>query len=305
LEALAEDASGAFETNRANSLQVIDDGEGFTVCLNGAPLFGGRLEEARLSSETAVGLATRAEQLRTFVRDMEAHPRELRIPSELTLPLPRVRQSATLRIDESFRDASGGLDGHALSGRTGQWRRDLGRGRFELRKEGGVRVVGDPRSPNPGRTAYTVPWDYPNMADLSVRITPPGQRRGEHEDGRAGVIFMQDPENYVIVSTWLSDGYDGTSISSFFHLRGFEELYDAVWSNVGRLVHWGREYELRVDFDGLAFSASVDGETVLYRSLTDVCPETQRLSIRRVGIVANWEWGNDTGSVFHRFQARS
>ena len=57
--------------------------------------------------------------------------------------------------------------------------------------------------------------------------------------------------------------------------------------------------------DGLGFSASVDGDTVLYRSLTDVYPGAQRLTIRRVGIVANWEWGSDTGSVFHRFVARS
>ena len=70
-------------------------------------------------------------------------------------------------------------------------------------------------------------------------------------------------------------------------------------------MEWGRPYELRVAFDGLGFSASVDGETVLYRSLTDVCPRTRRLEIRRVGIVANWEWGDDTGSVFHRFTARS
>jgi hypothetical protein len=210
-----------------------------------------------------------------------------------------------LRIDESFPASNGDLDGHPLSDGTGRWRRDLGRGRFELAKGGGVRVVASPASPNPGRTAYTVPWHYPDLADLAVRVAPPGQRRGEGAEGRAGVIFMQDEDNYVIVSTWLSDTYDGTSISSFFHLRGFEELYDAVWSNVGRLVCWGREYELRVDFDGLNFSAGVDGETVLYRSLTDVCPRARRLSIRRVGLVANWEWGNDTGSIFRRFQVRS
>ena len=43
--------------------------------------------------------------------------------------------------------------------------------------------------------------------------------------------------------------------------------------------------------------ALVDGETVLYRALTDIHPHATRLDIRRVGVVANWEWGEDTGSI--------
>jgi hypothetical protein len=43
---------------------------------------------------------------------------------------------------------------------------------------------------------------------------------------------------------------------------------------------------------------------VLYRALTDVYPDCQPLAIHRVGLVANWEWGNDSGSLFERFIAR-
>jgi hypothetical protein len=119
------------------------------------------------------------------------------------------------------------------------------------------------------------------------------------------VVFWQDDDNAVIVSTWLDDHYDGTSMSSFFRLGGYEDLYDAIWTNLGRRISWGRPYRLRVAFDGMIYAAYVDDELVLYRSLTDVHPAQGSLRINRVGLVANWEWGTDTGSVFHRFRARA
>ena len=45
--------------------------------------------------------------------------------------------------------------------------------------------------------------------------------------------------------------------------------------------------------------------TVLYRALTDVYLWASALSINRLGIVANWEWGNDTGSGFSNFIGRT
>jgi hypothetical protein len=54
----------------------------------------------------------------------------------------------------------------------------------------------------------------------------------------------------------------------------------------------------------MQYLAKIDGHPVLYRQLTDVYPVCTRLSVNRVGIVANWEWGNDTGSVFRDFVAR-
>ena len=47
----------------------------------------------------------------------------------------------------------------------------------------------------------------------------------------------------------------------------------------------------------------VNQQTVLYRALTDVDPWVDALNINRLGIVANWEWGNDTGSGFGNFIA--
>ena len=137
-----------------------------------------------------------------------------------------------------------------------------------------------------------------------MEITPPGTKRGEWEFGRGGLVFWQDDDNQLIVNTWLDDFYDGTSISSFFHLRGFEEIYDAVWTNVGRRVQWGVPYRLRVAFDGNHYIIYVNGEPVLGRSITDVYPQFDRLAIRRVGLAANWEWGNDTGSLSKQFVAR-
>ena len=57
-------------------------------------------------------------------------------------------------------------------------------------------------------------------------------------------------------------------------------------------------------FDGLHYRAYVDGEAVLYRAMTDIYPNFQPLRIQQVGLAANWEWGNDTGSRFTRFEAK-
>ena len=146
--------------------------------------------------------------------------------------------------------------------------------------------------------------DDPAFADVEVEIVPPGTRQGEGERGRGGIVVWQDARNYFIVNTWLDDVYDGTSISSFFFLDGREDLYRAVWTNAGRRVTWGVPYRLRVATDGVRYLVYVDDEPVLYRALHDVYPSFTRLSIRKVGVAANWEWGDDTGSRFRRFSAK-
>jgi hypothetical protein len=97
------------------------------------------------------------------------------------------------------------------------------------------------------------------------------------------------------------EDWPAMSIAAFFQIAGFEELFDAVWSNVGSRMHWGEPHDFRVIFDGKKFAAYVNDEPVLYRALSDVYPEYRQLLIRKVGIVANWEWGTDTGSIFENF----
>ena len=59
-----------------------------------------------------------------------------------------------------------------------------------------------------------------------------------------------------------------------------------------------------VAFDGQQFLAWINDQPVLYRQITDIDPSAERLTIRRVGIATNWEWGDDTGTRFTRFVAR-
>src|SRR5690606_8205248 len=92
---------------------------------------------------------------------------------------------------------------------------------------------------------------------------------------------------------------------SFYCLGGFEDIYDAVWTNVGRRIQWGTPYRLRVSCDGDRLTAYLDDRAVLHRALSDVHRRVTNLRIQRVGVVANWEWGNDTGSIFKAFVARS
>jgi hypothetical protein len=155
------------------------------------------------------------------------------------------------------------------------------------------------------RNAYTVAWPDPTLADVAITAIAPGTDRDQGQRGRAGVGFWQDEDTCLIVNSWVDDDYGGASVSSFLRLGGYEEMFDAVWTNVGDRIAWGRPYELRVAFDGQAFWAVVDGEPVLYRAITDVYPTAPRLAIARIGIVSNWEFGDDTGSRFTRVVARA
>ncbi len=288
-----------------NMLQILDDGKTISTSLNGKSAFDTQFRDERLGSATGTGVFIPAPGANFRIHSFEAHPRTIPIPAEIRVGGPGLPTGEHIRITDEFNGPEGDLAGHhtGLGGKV--WRRELGSGRIELTGAGAARVKANAMAPNPNRTAYTIDWDHPKLADVQVEITPPGQQRYQQESGRGGLIFWQDPENYLIVSTWLDDYYDGTSISSFFHLGGFEELYDAVWTNVGRRVTWGTPYRMRVTFDGLLYTAIIDDEPVLQRALTDVYPEYSRLAINKIGIVANWEWGNDSGSAFRKFIARS
>ncbi len=118
------------------------------------------------------------------------------------------------------------------------------------------------------------------------------------------MIFREDDDNFVIVNLWFNDRPDGAaSVSSFFRTGGREEVYDAVWVNVGDRVQWDRPVDVRAAFDGERYHVAVDGEPVLWRSLRDVYPDARELRVREVGLVANWEWGLDAGSRILRFVA--
>ncbi|MDQ3931948.1 MAG: nucleotide-binding protein, partial [Actinomycetota bacterium] len=113
-------------------------------------------------------------------------------------------------------------------------------------------------------------------------------------------------DNYLIVNTWLDDlpRHDGSAVSAFLMAHGREDMHDAMWSNVGRAVTWGERYRLRVACDGERFLVWLNDEPILYRAFADIRPDALRLALRAVGLAVNWEWGDDTGSVFHRFVAR-
>ena len=172
---------------------------------------------------------------------------------------------------------------------------------FTLPGDGGVTVVATPDQPAANRTAYGIDWPDPEFADLSVLILPAGTQRGQRHTPRGGLIFWQDEKNYFIVNNWLDDSYGGGSISSFFYFRGFEDIYDAVWTNVNDRLFFGRPNRLRVVCDGRQFRAYLDGSLVLYRAFRDIYPKFDRLRINKVGLIANWEWGRDTGSRFLSF----
>jgi hypothetical protein len=287
-----------------NTLQLSDDGERIEVHLNGQRLLGGAFEEDPEPRATGVGLWLAGQTGRSRVRRFEAHPRSIAVPAELNPgPFWLPPQAADAVVDD-FEGPPGDLEGRDTSLGRRSWRRIVGQGVIEMTEGPGARVRATRETPNPGRTAYAIDWDDADYAEVQVDITPPGDRKGDGELGRGGLIFYQDPANYVILNNWNDDRFDGSSISSFFVLGGEEDIYDAIWTNVGQRIRRGEKHRLRAAFDGVHYMVFLNDEPVLYRALTDVYPERDALQIRAVGIVANWEFGDDTGSHFHHFVAR-
>ena len=58
-----------------------------------------------------------------------------------------------------------------------------------------------------------------------------------------------------------------------------------------------------VRFDGDRYLVALDGRTVLERAVSDVYPGRPPLAVSGVGILANWEWGDDSGSLVRYFRA--
>jgi hypothetical protein len=296
-------------SNSTTYLQILDDGQELRIYLNGK-LVGDRpaqpetnylVTDDRLATATGVGIIIFEQNSDLYLQNFEAHPRTVTLPT-LDLGLPWWREGIDIVIQDDFQLGQGDLAGKTTQLGDRVWQKTIGKGVFKI--QSGIALIdASVEHPNPGRTAYTVAWDNP-IADVSVTILSPGKERGQGEKGRAGLIFWQDRDNYIIVNTWLDDFYAGESISCFFRLDGFEEIYDAVWSNIGQAIAFGQPYTLRVVFDGNNYTVQVNNQTVLYRALTDVYPWASPLKINRLGIVANWEWGDDTGSGFSDFMVR-
>ncbi|MCB1184614.1 nucleotide-binding protein, partial [bacterium] len=234
---------------------------------------------------------------------LETLPRRVALPPALHGAEPwRPGPTRTVFADP-LRGAPGDLDGRDLPGGGATWRRTFGRGALDVGPDG-ARWRASVAAPLPGRTLYTIAWDDPDFAELEVTLTPPGTSRGQSEHGTAGFCLWQDDGHHLLVNTWLDDCYGGASLSSFPTIGGFEDLYDAIWTNVGDRIAWGRPLRLRLACDGLRYLVHIDDEPVLYRSLADIYPGCRPLRIRRVGLLGNWEWGADTGTAFADFAAR-
>jgi hypothetical protein len=193
-----------------------------------------------------------------------------------------------------------------LSNVTGElsnpWTKVVGDGRF-VGATKGVTVHASRRRPNPGRTVYARPWHHSHHIDASVDVISPGSRVGVGHRTRGGLCIWQDNDNYIVVNLFRDDNEGGGSVSCFARCGGREGFYDAVWSRVGDRISPGGRNRLRVVSDGLHVTAYLDGSAVLYRSIRDMYPDATPLAIRAIGLCANWEWGNDTGSSFVRFSA--
>jgi hypothetical protein len=300
---LAFDERIRLRTDRAQSLQVLDEGHRVSVFVDGALLFGQRFGDQRLTHAAGVGIASHAANGARFLR-FEAHPRECRLPAALDQGAPWWRRGTQEVVTDRFDGPARDLEGKTTTTGGKVWRRIFGTGSIDVTGQDSAKFRATPDEPSPGRLIYAIDWDNPEFADLEIQITPPGTGPNQRQHGLCGFVLWQDPKNYVMLNIWRHESYGGASISTFFQLDGFEDLYDAIWANIGNRFLWGRQHSLRMTFDGMRYMAFVDEEPVMYRALTDVYPDARQLKIRRVGLLGNWEWGTDTGSVLHNFKAR-
>ncbi|WP_343225702.1 DNA-binding protein [Oricola nitratireducens] len=303
---VASDARHRLGANAEHSLQILDSHGQIGCYLNGDHLFDAWIEDDHLEGATGVGLWLGGNPVAAGLRmrEFEAHPRAVPIPEAIRFDPPWSRFGGQTVYEDDFAGAQENLAEHVPQGGSVSWERTLGIGSVELDGHSGAKVQATVEEPFPNRAFYTLPWSDPDFADLEVAVTPPGTCRGQQHRCRVGLAFWQDKDNYLSISTWLDDIYGGASMSVFTKRWGFEELYDAVWTNVADKIVWGKEFRLRVAFDGDHFNIYIDDEPIMQRALTDLYPDDPPLRITRVGIAINWEWGTDTGSTINRFTAR-
>jgi hypothetical protein len=292
-------SSGGLSIDQQHTIQIQDDGQTIRIARDGRSLDALTIDDPTGSDAPEIGLTGLTGGI--GVEAFEVHPRRIPWPSAIKIDLPTVARGEEVVIHEDFQyhrdDLAGGI-----------WHRLVGRGAIRV-TGAGAEMVASAENPAPGRLLYGVDWSDPGFADLTTVIVPPILKPGSGANSRAGVVFWQDADNYVVVNLWLNGGDTSMpevygSVSCFFYLNGFEDVYDAVWTNVGDALRHGRPVELRVACDGTRFMAWLDGRPMLYRALTDVYRDAPPLRIDRVGLGVNWEWGVDTGSRFTSFTAR-
>lgn len=297
---LADDPTIKLTEGEAHTLSVLDDGTTVAVHVDGR-LVGDRWWKVGDRPDPPSGAVAVLVNGDVTLRNVEAHPREIPMAEALDCGSPWAPDPSVPHFEERFDAEAEDLHGSSTPSGGREWTRDVGIGRIDL-SGAEARVRADRANPNPDRTIFTVDWDHPDYADLELDMTMPGTARGEGHDGRCGVLFWQDPENYLVVNLFRDDAFDGASVSTFYHLDGHEDMYDAVWTLV-RGVEFGQRCQVGAIFDGSRFESTVNGEPALTRALTDVYPNTPDLTINRVGIIVNREWGDDTGTLLHRFTA--
>lgn len=279
-------------------LQVCDDGEAVVATLGDRQLFGGAVPERVHRDATGVGLLLAGG---ARASEFEVHPQQVEVPPVLRQGRRHIQLGRRLVLDERFRLPVDDLDGQAAG--AFRWHRLMGSGRLGIPEPGVARFAASVEQPVPDRTCYVVDWSDPDHCDIEMEAATQAGEEGHRL--RIGLVIWQDPANYVTMNAYLDHAYPAASASTFFVFRGFEDIYDAVWSNLGDKIAWGRQFSLRMVSDGAGYLVLVNGEPVLHRAFSDVHPSTERLALRKIGVVANWEWGHDTGSAITRVVARS
>jgi hypothetical protein len=163
----------------SNALQVCDDGENISLYLNGELVYATRFFDERLREGMGVGFRVSGNVGTTLLHSFEAHPRRISLPATFDLGTPWFVKGNRVCIEDKFTGLSGELDKHVTDRGAKPWRRELGRGVIELTGKGSARVCASVENPCPGRTAYTIPWDSDDFADVEVTVTPPGKFKGQ------------------------------------------------------------------------------------------------------------------------------
>jgi hypothetical protein len=286
-----------YQPDTLNTVQILDHGNRIRCFLNNEEIAesGGVVD---ITHREGAGIGFQFGHLSDlWIRNFEAHPRNVAIPEVLLMEAPYQRKGEMVAVSHDFPGSPGtDLEGRPTAPRGKAWTRSLGKAILERTGNNSVRV----RGTAPQDTYYTVSWDDPGFADLKLTITPPGSAYGQGHRCRAGIIFWQDMAHYLCFRYLTDDGqYNAAEIEGVLSHGKFQAVFRRIV--FGTDIFPGVTGNLRATFDGENFICYRDAEAAITSSVKDIDPTFSPLTINRVGIGVGV---GDTGSLMTDFEAR-
>ncbi|HFC12787.1 MAG TPA: hypothetical protein ENJ56_08075, partial [Anaerolineae bacterium] len=195
---------------RTQALQIRDDGEHVGIDLDGDLLFA--FDDRYNRTETGLGVAL---DHGVILHHLEAHARQIELPDRFDIALPYAPQRPGVMA--VWDDLTGQKQRPLQESKTAVGDREwlLGIGSADLqRTPRGTQVI----TSIPERTIYTFSWHDVAFASLAVDIVPP-RLGNQPQYARGGIVFWQESDDYILISSELAHNEDRAAIIVSYQLK--------------------------------------------------------------------------------------